>query len=236
MHMQQMTLLQTSHLSRKNHYHEGALDTIDQPQVIIYVIIRSQGWGSEIERQNPQTVDSDELSGVCCSKRQRVICCICRRNSWHSWLDKKQVVSWTNKRNKMWQRSCVDWIPFIATSKGRKEGRKEGRSKKRWAKWPASKFKMSMDVSCVWNTRSMEKIEAWASLEVQFVGHTSRLWWDGVCVIYKSWPARTGIKGVISALLLLHLLLHSRIEWTSVLTWQVRERERKRETGPVASS
>ena len=35
------------------------------------------------------------------------------------------------------------------------------------------------------------------------------------------------IKGVISALLLLHLLLHSRIVRTSVLKWQVRKKERE---------
>ena len=46
---------------------------------------------------------------------------------------------------------------------------------------------------------------------VQFVGHTVHLWWDGVCDIRKFWPARTDIKGVISALLL-HLLLPSRTE------------------------
>ena len=64
---------------------------------------------------------------------------------------------------------------------------------------------------------------------MQFVGHASRLWWNGVYDICEFWPARTGIKGVISVLLLLlHLLLHSRTERTSVLTWQVRK------TGPVA--
>ena len=43
-------------------------------------------------------------------------------------LMKKQMVSGMNKRNEMWQRSCVDWIPFITTPKGRK---KEGRTDKR---------------------------------------------------------------------------------------------------------
>ena len=63
-------------------------------------------WGSEIERQNPQTTASDEPSGVHHSKRQRVACCICRQNnrrlresSNHPRLDKKQVVSRTKKRN-----------------------------------------------------------------------------------------------------------------------------------------
>ena len=65
-------------------------------------------------------------------------------------------------------------------------------------------------------------------MEVQFVGHASRLWWDGVCDICKFRLARTGIKGVISALLLLHLLLHSRTERTSVLMRQVREKKRDR--------
>ena len=52
-----------------------------------------------------------------------------------------------------------------------------------------------------------------------------------VCDICKFRPARTGIKGVVSALLLLlHLLLLSRTERTSELTWQVRK------TGPVTSS
>ena len=51
---------------------------------------------SEIERQNPQTAASDELTGVHRSKRQWVVCCICRQNSrcLHEssncpWLDKK---------------------------------------------------------------------------------------------------------------------------------------------------
>ena len=99
--------------------------------------------------------------------------------------------------------------------------RKKERSKKWQAKWPTSKFKMSMNVSCMWSAESIvKKTEAWASSEVQFVDHTSHLWWDGVCDICKFQPARTGIKGVISALL---LLLHSRTEWTSVLTWQVKK-------------
>ena len=38
------------------------------------------------------------------------------------------------------------------------------------------------------------KTEAWASLEMQFVGHASHLWWDGVCDICKFQSARTGIK------------------------------------------
>ena len=31
-------------------------------------------------------------------------------------------------------------------------------------------------------------------MRVQFVGHASRLWWDGVCNICKFRSARTGIK------------------------------------------
>ena len=42
--------------------------------------------------------------------------------------------------------------------------------------------------------RKYRKTEAWASLGVQFIGHASRLWWDGVCNICKFWSARTGIK------------------------------------------
>ena len=92
---------------------------------------------SEVERQNLQKSASDEPTRICRSKR-RVVYCICRQNSWHlressnrSQLDKKQVVSRTNEWNEMWQRICVDWIPFIATPKRRKEGRKEGRKKER---------------------------------------------------------------------------------------------------------
>ena len=83
---------------------------------------------SEIEKQNPQTAASNELTGVRRSKRQQVVCCKCRQNSRHlressncPWLDKKQVVSWTNEGNEMWQRSCVEWIPFITTLKERKK-------------------------------------------------------------------------------------------------------------------
>ena len=84
-------------------------------------------------------------------------------------------------------------------------------------------------VLCVECWKYRKKIEAWASLGVQFVGHMSCLWWDGVCDICKFRPARTGIKWVISALLL-HLLLHSGTEPTSVLTRQGRQ------TGQVTSS
>ena len=102
---------------------------------------------SEIERQNPQTTASDEPTRVRRSKR-RVACCICRWNSQHLHessnhprLDKKQVVSWMNERNKMWQWSCVNWIPFRATMKER--------NKKWQAKWFTSKFKAGTNVSCM---------------------------------------------------------------------------------------
>ena len=84
-------------------------------------------------------------------------------------------------------------------------------------------------MSCMWSTGSIEKNGNMSPLEVQFVGYVSCLWWDRVCDICKFRPARNGIKEVISALLLLHLLLHSRIMQTSVLTWQVREKERERQ-------
>ena len=58
-------------------------------------------------------------------------------------------------------------------------------------------------VLCVECQNYRKKSEAWVFLGVQFIGHASRLWWDGVCDIYKFRPARTDIKGVISALLLL---------------------------------
>ena len=80
-------------------------------------------------------------------QRDNVACCICRQNSQRlressnrTRLDKKQVVSRMNERNEIWQRSCVDWIPFIATPK---------RSKKWQVKWPISKFKTSTNVSCI---------------------------------------------------------------------------------------
>ena len=57
---------------------------------------------------------------------------------------------------------------------------------------------------------------------------SSHLWWGGICDICKFRPARTGIKGVISALLL-HLLLPSGIVQTRVLTRQVWEKERERQ-------
>ena len=161
--MQRMTLLQTSCPRKKYHYHEGALDAKDPPRVFIYVIIRSTGVCSEIERQNPQTAASDELTGARCFKKQWVVCCICRQNirclresSNHPQLDKKQVVSQINERNEMWQHSCVEWFPFIATPKGRKEGRKKERNE--WqAKLPTSKFKTSVNVSYVWSVGSIEK-------------------------------------------------------------------------------
>ena len=76
----------------------------------------------------------------------------------------------------------------------------------------------------------LKKMEALAFLGVQFVSHTSCLWLDGVCDICKFQAARTGIKGVNSALLLLHFFLLSRTERTIVLTQQVRK------TQPVTSN
>ena len=64
---------------------------------------------SEIERQNLQTAAFDGPTGVLRSKRQRVRCCICWRNSRRLcefsnrlWLDKKQVVNRVNVRNESW--------------------------------------------------------------------------------------------------------------------------------------
>ena len=77
--------------------------------------------------------------------------------------------------------------------------------------------------------RKYEKTEAWASLGSHFVGHASRVWWDGVCNICKFQSARTGIKEALWGGA--WLLLGSRIMQTSVLTRQliVRVRERNRE-------
>ena len=85
---------------------------------------------NEIEKQNPQTAASDEPTEVLRSKRQRVVLLYMQaERPTFTWnrprLDKKHVVSRTNERNEMWQRSCVNWIPFIATPKGRKEGRRK---------------------------------------------------------------------------------------------------------------
>ena len=67
--------------------------------------------------------------GVRHSKRRWVTCCICRWNSWClcefsncPWLHKKQVVSWVNERNEIWQWCCVNWIPFIATRSDEQNG------------------------------------------------------------------------------------------------------------------
>ena len=106
------------------------------------------GKCSEIERQNQQTVVSGKPTGVCCSKRQWVTCYIYRQNSQrlrkfsnNPLLDKKQVVNWVNKRNEMWQKSCVNWIPLIRSPKER--------NKNWWAKWPTSKFENGVNVPCV---------------------------------------------------------------------------------------
>ena len=78
--------------------------------------------------------------------------------------------------------------------------------------------------------RKYRKTEARGSLGVQFVGYTSRLWWDRVYDICKFRSARTGIKKeVISALRGRIFLLHRKIVQTSVLTWQVRERKKQRD-------
>ena len=77
----------------------------------------------------------------------------------------------------MWQRSCVNWIPFIATPKERN---------KKWrAKWPTLKFKIGMNVSCV--PEVQKKTEARASLGMQFVGPAS-------CLICKFQSARNRYK------------------------------------------
>ena len=127
--------------------------------------------------------------------QRRVVCCICRQNSRclcessnHLLLDKKQMVSQPNERNEMWQRSCVNWIPFIATPKER--------SKKWWAKWPTSN-----DYECVLRVEYQKhrKNQAWVSLGLQLVGHVSHLWWDRVCDICKFWPGRSNLSIVVVA-------------------------------------
>ena len=87
---------------------------------------------SEIESQNPQTAVSDESTEVCHSKRQGIRYYICMQNSQclrefsnRSRLDKKKQP--VNERNEMWQRSCVNWIPFIATRNGLPQGSKIAR-------------------------------------------------------------------------------------------------------------
>ena len=126
---------------------------------------------SEIERQNLQTSLSDELIGVHRWKRQWVVCCICKQNSQHlcdssnrPCLDKKQVLSQTNERNEMWQRSYVQWIPLIVTPKGRK---KEARSDIRNGLPQSSKWTQTC-LACA--VAEVQKTEAWPSLGVQFVG------------------------------------------------------------------
>ena len=141
----------------------------------------------EIERQNLQTATSNEPTRVHHSKRHGVACCICRRNSQclrkssnRPQPDKKQVVSQTNKRK------LCELNSFHSNTKRKQEVTSK-----------MAYLKVQNERECV-------------LCGVQFVGNTSRLWWDGVCDICKFQPARTGTKGAISALLL-NLLLHSRI-------------------------
>ena len=102
------------------------------------------------------------------------------------YMDPATIPSWI--KNWWWAR----WTP-----KGRK---KEARSE-----MACFKVQNKCNVSCVLSARSIEKNRSmtWVSSGVQFVGHASRLWWDRVCDICKFRPATTGMKGVISALLLL---------------------------------
>ena len=74
------------------------------------------GGCSEIEKQNLETVASDEPTGVRRSKRQRAMCCLCRQNSWrlpifHGWIKKRWWAEW------MTEMKCDNgavWTEFLS--------------------------------------------------------------------------------------------------------------------------
>ena len=193
----------------------------------------------KFERQNLRTAASDEPTGFVFQ----------RENEWYAvyasrtadiYVNPATVPGWIKKTGgepdewKKWNVTTkLCGLNSFHTNTKRKEGRKEGR-KKQEVMCEMAYLKVQNEHECVLRLECQKyrkKLEAWASLEVQFVGHASCLRWDGVCDISRFQSARTLIKGVISALLwLLHLLLHSRTERTSVLMRQVRK------TGSVASS
>ena len=112
---------------------------------------------SEIERQ----------TGICRSKRPWVICCRLCEFSNHTRLDKiKQVVNRVNKRWNVTTKLC-DLNSFRSNTKRKKQEVTSKMAYLEVQKWRKS-------ILCV-EYRKYRKTEAWASLGVRFVGHTSRL-------------------------------------------------------------
>ena len=123
---------------------------------------------NEIKRPNLQTAAANEPTGVCCSKRQQAVCCICRQNSRclhefsnHSCLDKK-----TGGELDYWEKWNVTTKLYGMNSFHSNTKRKEERSKKWQAKWPTSKFKMSMNVFCVKSAGCIKKKKRNRSMSV----------------------------------------------------------------------
>ena len=113
----------------------------------------------EIERRNPETAASDELTGVRRSKWQRVAYCICRQNSRRlressnrPQLDEKTGGEPEERRKWNVTTKLCGMNSFHSNIKRKKE-----RSKKWRAKWHNSKFKTSANMSCVWSARSIKR-------------------------------------------------------------------------------
>ena len=154
--------------------------------------IVQKDW-SEIERQNPQTAASNELTGVRRSKRQRITWCICRRNSWRlrEFSNRPQLDKKTGGEPSEQEKWNVTTKPCELNSFHSNTERKKQEVTSKMADLKVWKWR-----ECVSRVeyRKYRKTEAWASLGVQFVGHASHLWWDRVGDICKFRSARTCIK------------------------------------------
>ena len=143
-------------------------------------------------------------NGVCHSKRQRVVCCICTQNSQclcessnHSRLDKKTGGEQDEQEKLNVTTKLCGMNSFYSNTK-----RKEERSKCGWAKWPTSKFKTMVNVSCVWSAGSTEKNGSMSVLGGAISrSHVSslvgRVLWHMQILISQNWYKRSNLGIVV---------------------------------------
>ena len=117
---------------------------------------------NEIKRHNLQTAASDELTWVVIQRHSEQLMFV--NLATIPRLDKKQVVSQVNERNEMWQRSCVELIPFIAAPK--EEWKKQEVTREMAYFKVQNKRKCVLRIEC---QKYRKKMEAWESLGVQFL-------------------------------------------------------------------
>ena len=146
-----------------------------------------------VVKLNPQTATSDEPTEVHRSKRQWLTCCISRRDTRHLRefsnrlrLDKKTGGEPCEREKWNVTTKLCELNSFHSNTERKKQEMTSKMAYLKVQKWH----------ECVLHVeyRKYRKTEAWASVGVKFVGHASRLWWDGVCDKCKFRSARTGIK------------------------------------------